>query len=277
MSGTQKERNTELGHQLAEARGALDAAEGSGDRHQLRRAKRQVDDLVAELVRQNMRLVYEYTKSFSDNGDDEEYELAGQLALLESVLTWDPAKGSVATWAMPRIRKAVLGAVGASEHRLKTHAFVARKKVQEAEAALRSELGRIPTDGELSGRSQVAESLVRSLRLNDAAGKTRSLNKVVGEDGTELGDVAGPTVTSAEDEALARSVEDRSHALLSERDPTELEDLFVHCNVWEVVSTLRYLGADGADREDFQELAMTFGCSRETLRKSFRAAAAQFS
>jgi len=256
MAGTENERNRRLEHQLVELKGALCEAEQAEDLVAVRRLRRRIDEVTGELVVTNMKLVHSYAGRFSDS-DDEEYANAGRVALVEAVLTWDPTKGNLSTWAMPRVKKAVLIEVARSEHRLKSHAFVARAKVLVAIRELRERLGRLPDDAEVARESGVAESMVHQLRLNEAAGKTRSLNKVVGDDGTELGEVAGPTCPSAEDELL--SVEDHSQLALSQRSISELKSLFARCSLFEVCVSLRYLGADGSqEREDFQEMAPRF-------------------
>jgi len=256
---TLHERNAALAEQLVDAR----AQAASGNPAVARRGKWRVDDLVTALFEANVRLVYRYTAPFGDNQD---YQDAGKLGLLVAIQTWDPSRASLATWAWPQIKKAVLREVAEAEHRLKPHAFTARADILVAEASLTDELGRVPTHAEVAERAGVAESLATHVRLTEQAGKTQSLNKVIGEDGLELGDVAGPAAPSAEDVALGVDAEPTA---LSDLDPDEIARLTQDCSILELVVGLRHTGADDGPPADFHELVGLLGVSRETLRKTF--------
>ena len=266
---TLKSRNERLAEIMTEARTAEAAAEVEGRSSDASRARDEADSCARQLFEGNVRLVYRYSNRFSNNANeaDLEHVEAGKEALLRAIYSWKPSKGSLANWAWPMIKKAVLKEIAQSEHRLKAHAFEQRGRVIEAERALLARLGRHPSDVEIAKESSVAESMVAALRLNEASGKTTSLNTVIGEDGTELGEVAGPSVPSAEDIALGLSVE--SSGLLSEMTPTDLTSMLKHCDIWEVVVGLRHIGADDGPPQDFQEMVPVLGASRETLRKIY--------
>lgn len=266
MSETMKERNTRISEDLVQAKADLAKAEASGDGRKLRRAKREIERLTYELFSLNLPLVYRYAGRFKDGAEEDEYEAEGKLALLEAITSWEPDRGSLGTHAYPRIKKAILTKV-AAQGRLKTHAFLSRQQILEAEKDLRSTLKREPTDEEIATKAGIAESLVRHIRLNEASGKTRSLNQVVGPEGTELGHIAGPTVASAEEQLFEVATD---HGTLSDLEPVKLADLVSGCDIWEIVVGLRHLGADDGPPQDFQEMAPLFGVSRETLRKDYK-------
>lgn len=270
MTETLHERNERLAGELVEAHTRLAEATERGDTAAALRARVAADSAIQELHELNDKLVYRYVNRFaatSGETSSEEYADAGKEALLKSILSWDPSKGTLANWAWPFIKKAVLKEVAQTEHRLKANAFEARGRVKEAEAALRERLGRAPSIDELVEASGISEAMVRTVRLNEAAGKTRSLNEVVGEDGTELGELVGPVAASAEDVALGFEAEEVE--LLSEMSPAQLAELTSLCDIWELTVGLRHLGADDGPAQDFQEMVPLLRVSRETLRKMY--------
>lgn len=270
MTETLHERNERLAGELVQARAALAEATEHGDHVAALRAQEAADHAVQLLHDGNVKIVYRYVNRFAGapgESSDEEYANAGKEALLGAILSWDPAKGTLANWAWPFIKKAVLREVAQTEHRLKANAFEARGRVLEAEAALREQLGRHPTDAEVAKVAGVSEVMALTLRLNEASGKARSLNQVVGEDGTELGEIVGPTTPSAEDVALGYGEDEVE--LLSEMEPAQLAELTKLCDIWELTVGLRHLGADDGPAQDFQEMVPLLQVSRETLRKLY--------
>lgn len=262
MAENEKTRNAKLAGNLLSAKAELAKAEKGTNQRDIARAQRLVDDAGYALWDANRRLVYRFANRF---GDNEEYANEGLVALWEAIGTWDPDKGALTTWAFPRVKKAVIKAVAAQDHNLKLHAFLARVPVAAARESLKESLGREPTDAEVAKVAEVSESLVRTLRLGDAAGKAVSLNRPIDTD-TELGDLLGTTGQSAEDEALESGV---GATNLSDLDSQVLAKVTSDCTAFELWVGLRHTGADDGPPQEFAEMATQLGVSRERARKGF--------
>lgn len=256
-------RNAAMAQELADAHAELKVAQASGSRRQLQRARRRVDEAGYVLWEANKPLVYRFAGRF---GDSEEWAQDGLVALWESIKSWDPDKGALTTWAFPRVKKAIIKEVAARDHNLKTHAFLARVAINGARETLRAKLGRDPTDEEVAAAADSAVSLVRHLRLSEVAGKPVSLNRPVDAEGTELGELAGPVTSSAEDEALGTAV---PVTRLSDLPVDDLAELTANCSMFELWVGLRHTGADDGPDQEFAEMATQLGVSRERARKGF--------
>lgn len=267
MAESPSARNTRLAEELAEAKRL--SVDPDVPQRISRRARRQIDEIVAELWKVNFPLVMRYASKF-DTGDSESleaYREAGQMALAESIMSWDPAKGKLSTWAWPRIKKSVLDEVGRKEHRLKAHAFAARPLVLRALEELRHELAHArqkdvdvsaePTEQQVAERAELPPSLVKHILANEALGRTVSLNAPAGEDGSEL--MALVPVADYEDTEPLSSFADIS--------ASDLKLLTEDVNMFELVCGLRRMNIGGD--ADFHEIGALLSVSREAARKGY--------
>jgi RNA polymerase sigma-B factor len=136
-----------------------------------------------------LRLARRYRR----RGELADLEQVAGLGLVKAVDRYDPARGSFTAFA-------VLTIVGELKRYFRDHTWgmhVSRRMqelIAEAHTAgtdLGNELGRSPTDAEVARRCEVDVSDIAEARRSADAYRPSSLNRPVGEDGYELGDLLG--------------------------------------------------------------------------------------
>ena len=145
-----------------------------------------------EMIESNLGLVYAVARTYRGRGVPfEDLVQEGTIGLVSAVERFDHDRGvKFSTYAVWWIRRAILDAM-ASSHviRIPPKAHQQLAAVRRAESELERFGRRSASDEAIAQRTQLSPTTVRSLR--SAARVTASLELVVGEDTTPLGDLIG--------------------------------------------------------------------------------------
>jgi RNA polymerase primary sigma factor len=211
-----------------------------------------------ELVQCNLRLSYHAAKQMRVPREEMlELVAAGNVALLEAARAFDADLGHrFSTYAFWGIRSAVFRHLNFLRRtvRLPRNLHEQMAKLRKAEAALRQETGREPTEAELAAGLKCTPEKIVELRCYQQHGQ--SLDAPIGEDsettfGDTLADRDAPTP------AVAAEASDRQAALaevMAQLTPRELE-----------VIRLR-AGLDGEELT-LDAIGQRHGVSRERIRQ----------
>ena len=211
-----------------------------------------------EMVNRNLRLSYHAAKQMRVPREEIiELIAAGNVALMEAARAFDADLGHrFSTYAFWGIRSAVFRHLNFLRRtvRLPRNLHEQMAKLRKAEAALRQETGREPTETELAARLKCTPEKIVELRCYQQHGQ--SLDAPIGEDsettfGDTLADRDAPTP------AVAAEASDRQAALaevMAQLTPRELE-----------VIRLR-AGLDGEELT-LDAIGQRHGVSRERIRQ----------
>lgn len=165
-------RRKELQERIAALRAKID--ENASDMLSeltLRRAERELEDLVHQILNTNYGLVRRYVAIFTTKSAEhvEDFESAGKVGLLWAISSYDPARGPFASWAFKPIQREVLRAVRDADHpNLNPGDFEKRPAILTAERAFLEEHGpdAAPDHADIARRAGVTEAQVH--RVLDA-------------------------------------------------------------------------------------------------------------
>ena len=211
-----------------------------------------------ELVQRNLRLSYHAAKQMRVPREEMlELVAAGNVALLEAARAFDADLGHrFSTYAFWGIRSAVFRHLNFLRRtvRLPRNLHEQMAKLRKAEATLRQETGREPTEAELAAGLKCTPEKIVELRCYQQHGQ--SLDAPIGEDGdTTFGDTLADR--DAPTPAVAAEASDRQAALaevMAQLTPRELE-----------VIRLR-AGLDGEELT-LDAIGQRHGVSRERIRQ----------
>jgi RNA polymerase primary sigma factor len=217
-------------------------------------------DLAAKerMINANLRLVISVARKYQGQGLPlSDLIQEGMLGLIRAVEKFDWRKGfKFSTYGTLWIRQAIGRGLANSGRtvRLPVHIVARARKIQDAERKLAVQLGRQPTEEEISEFVDLPIDEVADIRRADR-GPT-SLDQGVGEDGeTALGDLIageGPTV---EEEVVSTMEDDRLREAVETLPDVERD-----------IITLRF----GLDREEphaLRETGRRLGLSSERVRQ----------
>lgn len=175
------------------------------------------------LILRNLRLVRACCRSYRTRHlTVEDLFQEGLIGLDSAARRFDYRRGvKFSTYAVPWIRKAIKEAIEWSEHpiRLSTHASDMRARITAA-------LEGGTDDGAVAQAVGVSLELVRSFRVWDRG--VDSLERVVTEDGTELGDLLRDPAPALSDQVIMR---EQLQQLLAILNPDERAALLHQFNV----------------------------------------------
>ncbi len=219
----------------------------------------------ATLVRANLRFAFSIAKKFQHRGVGlEDLVSEANAGLLRAADKFDPEVGvNFISYAVWWIRQALLASLAEQGHlvRLPLGRGGDVGRIARAETKLVEELGRTPTDEEISRVSEVALDMVRALRpalagpqsldepLRGAKGPdgSRTLADVLAAPDEEIDDVVG----DLEQESRRGAV----HRALDVLPPRERAILRM------------YYGLDGDESLTLTSIAERFGITRERVRQ----------
>jgi RNA polymerase sigma factor (sigma-70 family) len=151
-NGDARERNAVLHAQYRQLSAELDAATEAGDSRLVARLSREKDAIGAEFFSQNRPYARSLAAKWTgpSRGQAEEYLATAYEKLWAAFLSWDPSKGTFATWARSHIEGGVRREVRRQEFGERSYDdFTARTQVLQMIERLRLTLGRSPSIDEI--------------------------------------------------------------------------------------------------------------------------------
>jgi len=212
-----------------------------------------------ELCDANYRLVIKNAKKFTSSGMDlEDLIQAGNMGLMRAADKFDYTLGYrfstyATSWIQQFIRRSI--ADNGKTIRVPVHMNEAVAKQSKAITDLTQELGRTPTISEIAAATDVTEDRVQELfNVNK---NFISLDMPIGEDEeSDLYSVIEDTeAQSPEDYAVSQSLIDEIRLALSSLSDRE-RDILILRN-----------GLDGGEACTLEEIAQTYGVTRERVRQ----------
>jgi RNA polymerase nonessential primary-like sigma factor len=247
-------RRNELRAEWAEASASADVS-----KRRLRKLRRQLDDVTAQIVDYNMGLVRSYTRRFggvASAEDRQEFESAGLLGLMRAIDSYDADSGAFGQWAFKPIQREVLRSVRDVDHpNLNLGDFEKRPAILRAFRQLQGiDESYRPSDEEVAAAAGVTVAQVR--RVLAPAQLTSMHQQMTDDESGELGD------TIPSDDPGTESVVISKLALvalqefgLKALDPRELYVI------------VRRFGLDGEPPEKLAVIGESMALSREAVRQ----------
>jgi len=211
------------------------------------------------LIKANLRLVVKIARDYSDYG----LPLAdliseGNIGLMKAVDKFDPEKGGkLSTYAAWWIKQSIKRALSNQSKtiRLPVHMIDKLAKVRRISALLSEDLGRLPTNEELS--EELGIPLKKLVLLKQYAMRPVSLDAPLGDDdGTHLGEMV-------QDEKAV----DPSMTLENSNLHGELDELLDSLDEREAHIIDHRFGLNGKKPLTLEEISRDFGVSRERIRQ----------
>ena len=218
----QKDSLAEFGHLVhsLEFRDKLEERHSEIVKHfeQIRKRAHEATD---RMIRANLRLVISVAKGRIDWGVPlPDLIQEGNIGLMQAVQKFDHRRGyKFSTYAIPWIWQAINRAANDQSRivHLPGHIVDDLTKLSRAKNNLPQKLGRQPTEKELASETGLASDKIESL-FKMITGVPVSLNKPVGEDGSQIGDFIA-------DQTIVQPEEQSNESLLKEELSKTLESL----------------------------------------------------
>jgi RNA polymerase primary sigma factor len=213
----------------------------------------------AWMIKANLRLVVKIARDYSNLGLPLlDLISEGNIGLMKAVERFDPAKGGKlstygAWWIKQSIKRAM--ANQSKTIRLPVHLIDKIYKLNRASLKMSEELGREPTDEELS--EEIGISSAKLSQLKTVSIRPASLDAPIGDDdSTEFGEIVGDKDAQTPFELFRdKNMRDELSELLKVLDDRERKIIFDR------------FGLDGGKPKTLEEVGKKFGVTRERIRQ----------
>jgi RNA polymerase primary sigma factor len=213
----------------------------------------------AWMIKANLRLVVKIAHDYSNLGLPLlDLISEGNIGLMKAVERFDPAKGGKlstygAWWIKQSIKRAL--ANQSKTIRLPVHLIDKIYKLYRASLTMSEELGREPTDEELS--EEIGISSAKLSQLKTVSIRPASLDAPIGDDdSTKFGEIVGDGHAKTPFELFRdKNMREELSELLEVLDDRERKII------------LKRYGLDGGKLETLEELGKKFGVTRERIRQ----------
>src|SRR6202045_2144617 len=213
----------------------------------------------AWMIKANLRLVVKIAHEYSNLGLPLLDVISeGNIGLMKAVEHFDPAKGGKlstygAWWIKQSIKRAL--ANQSKTIRLPVHLIDKIYKLYRASLTMSEELGREPTDEELS--EEIGISSAKLSQLKKVSIRPASLDAPISDDdSTEFGEIVGDEDAQTPFELLRdKNLRNEVGGLLDVLDDREKKIIF------------QRFGLDGGKPKTLEEVGKKFGVTRERIRQ----------
>jgi len=187
--------------------------------------RERADQATEHMIQANLRLVVSVAKGHNERGVPlPDLIQEGNIGLMQAVQKFDHRRGfKFSTYAIPWIWQAINRAVNDQSRlvRLPGHLVGALTKLAKAKNSLSQELGRQPTEQELSSETGLPPKKIESLLKLSSRGPV-SFETPVGEEGSQLGDfIADRAIPDPGEEATASLLKAKLSRTLESLTPRE--------------------------------------------------------
>jgi RNA polymerase primary sigma factor len=213
----------------------------------------------AWMIKANLRLVVKIAHDYANLGLPLlDLISEGNIGLIKAVERFDPAKGGKlstygALWIKQSIKRAM--ANQSKTIRLPIHLIDKIYKLNRASLKMSEELGREPTDEELS--EEIGISSAKLSQLKTVSIRPASLDAPIGDDhSAEYGEIVGDEDAQTPFELFRdKNMRDELSELLEVLDDRERKIIF------------KRFGLDGGKPKTLEEIGKKFGVTRERIRQ----------